>query len=102
MAPMLTEDLKKLQSARAELAKLEAEVAAQRAAELGSLPAQYGFGSVAEFISAVRMAGGKRRGRKPGRQAAGAGAGPGGARGKRRRRSKITDETRASVKKLVS
>ena len=86
--------LKKLESARAKLAKLEGQVAAERASELASLPAEYGFDGMNEFITALRSAGGKRRGRKPGKASKASG-------GKRRSRARITDEIRASVKKMV-
>ncbi len=89
---MLSLRLKKLEAARAKVAKLEAQLAADRSRELAALPSQYGFDSMSEFIAALGAAGGKRRGRKA-KGAAGA--------GKRRRRAKITDETRASVKKMV-
>ncbi len=71
-------------------------MAAERNQELAALPAQYGFESVATFIAAVRAAGGKRRGRKPGSKSANP-----APRGKRRKRATITDATRAEVKKLV-
>lgn len=61
--------------------------------ELAALPARLGFASAADFIAAVQAASGKRRGRKP------SSAKPSPA--KRRKRAVITDDTRASVKKLV-
>lgn len=91
---MLTNRLKELEMARAKLAQLEAQVAADRSAELASLPGQYGFESMNEFIDALRSTGGKRRGRKAGKATMTSG-------GKRRTRAKITDETRAQVKKMV-
>jgi len=91
---MVTNKLKELESARARLANLEQAIASELRAELASLPAKYGFASAREFANAVTSASGARRGRKPGKAAAGGG-------GKRRRRAVITDETRASVKKLV-
>jgi len=64
---------------------------------LASLPATYGFDSVASFIAAVEASTGRRAYRKRGRPAKGASA-PKQRRGKRAR---ITDEIRAQVKKLV-
>ena len=91
---MITDKLKELQTLRAKAMALEVQVAEERAAELKALPAQYGFGSAAEFIDAVIGAtgGSLRRGRKKSASA---------AVGQKRRRAKITDETRAEVKKLV-
>jgi DNA-binding NarL/FixJ family response regulator len=94
---MVTNKIKELAEAKARLAQLEAAVAAQIKSELAGLPAQYGFASTAEFVAAVQAAAGKRRGRKPGAPAAAAAPRKG-----KRRRAVITDETRASVKKLVN
>lgn len=95
---MITEKLKELAAARAKLASLEAAIAAERDAELSTLPAQFGFADTTSFISAVKAATGKmpkRRGRKP--KAAVASAGK-----TRRKRTTITDAMRVEVKKLVS
>ena len=89
---MVTNKLKELEAARARLANLEHAIASELRAELASLPAKYGFASAREFVVAVTAASGARRGRKPGKAAAGG--------RQRRRRAVITDETRASVKKL--
>jgi hypothetical protein len=85
-----SDKLKTLQTLRAEVAKLEAYIAANQQAELAGLPAKYGFDTTADFIAAVRSATRGGRGRK-------AAVGKSG----RRRRAKITDETRATVKKMV-
>ena len=92
---MVSEQLKQLEATRAKLASLEQSIAAELGKELASLPAKYGFDSAAAFIKAVKAAtgGGGGSGRKPGR--------PGGPGKKRRKRAVITDETRASVKKMV-
>lgn len=93
MPTLVSNKLKELQAARAKLASLEEAVQSELNKELAALPAKYGFGSVDEFVDAVRVAGGgRRRGRPPGKAAGGK---------KRRRRAVITDETRAQVKKLV-
>jgi hypothetical protein len=76
---MTTDKYHRLHALRAELAELEQQVAAARAKEFASLPQQYGFETTAEFIAAVQKATG----------------------GRRRRRTRITDETRAQVKKMV-
>ncbi len=94
---MLSDKLDELQAVRVRLAELETAVAAERAEELAALPGRYGFESVGAFIDAIRAASGKRRGRKPGSKAASTNS----AGGKRRKRAKVTDETRAAVKKLV-
>ncbi len=92
---MATNKLKELEAARAKLANLEQAIASELRSELAALPAQYGFATAREFAAAVLSASGARRGRKP-KGAAAASTG-----GKRRRRAVITDETRASVKKMV-
>lgn len=92
---MVTDKLKELAATRAKLASLEQSLATELNKELASLPAKYGFGSTDAFLQAVRSASGGRRGRP-----AGTGK-PGGPGKKRRRRAVITDETRASVKKMV-
>lgn len=94
---MATDKLKELQATREKLATLERELADTLNKELVSLPSKYGFGSVDEFVNAVRAASGGGRGRG---RARGTGK-PGGPGKKRRRRAVITDETRTSVKKMV-
>src|SRR3954468_19405560 len=97
---MVTDKIKELEAARAKLASLEQSIAAELRRELAALPAEYGFDSVGAFVKAVQAAAGGRRGRPAGSgKAKGSGAGGGG---KRRRRAVITDETRASVKKMVN
>jgi hypothetical protein len=93
---MAINKIKEIEAARARIANLEKELQG----ELAELPAQYGFDSVNEFIAAVRNAAGGAGGRGRGRGRK-AGAAAGGAGRKRRRRAVITDETRASVKKMV-
>ena len=92
---MVTDKLKELEAARAKLASLEQSLEAQLNKELAGLPAKYGFESVEAFVNAVRGAngGGRGRGRSTGK--------PGGPGKKRRRRAVITDETRATLKKMV-
>lgn len=92
---MLTNTLKELAAAKAKVAELEQMVQTEMHNELRTLPQTYGFDSADAFIAAVRAATGKRRGRTT---AVAAGA---VARKGKRTRAKITDETRAEVKKLV-
>jgi hypothetical protein len=97
---MANNKLKELEAARAKLARLERSIAK----DLAKLPARYGYSSAEEFAQAVTAAaggsgrGGRRRGRPPGSSKS---AGKGAPGRKRRRRSVITDETRAQVKKMV-
>ena len=86
-----SDKIKTLQNLRAPVAKLEEYIAANQRAELAGLPAKYGFSTTAEFVAAVRSA--ARGGR---------GGSTGAGKSGRRRRAKITDETRATVKKLVA
>lgn len=95
---MITEQLKELAAAKTRVAQLEKAIADERQTDLREVPARYGFDSVDAFVSALRAASGKRRGRKPGVRNSTAVK---TASGKRRKRAKITDDTRAEVKKLV-
>lgn len=97
---MLSDKLKELEATRTRLAELEQSIAAERDKELAALPAQYGFENAAAFIAAVRAAGGKRRGRKPGSKS-GVTAAAKTSSVRRKKRAKVTDETRAEVKKLA-
>jgi hypothetical protein len=95
---MLTDKIKELVAAKAKVEELEQKVANERAAELAALPARFGFESVNAFVKAVQAAatgGGAKRARR-GRKAKVATKSK-----KTRTRAKITDETRAEVKKLV-
>ena len=73
----------------------ETEIARDIHEELAVLPKQFGFSSVGHFLRAVRKAasgGGKKHGRKKARKTAAP---------RLRKRAKITNATRAKVKKLV-
>src|SRR5687768_15497962 len=93
---MTTNRVEQLQALRAKLVKLEEQLAEMRQKEFASLPQQYGFKTAAEFVGAVKQASGVRRGRPPGTSSA---TKPKG-RGRRQRRARITDETRAQVQKM--
>jgi hypothetical protein len=100
---MVTDKIKELEAARAKLASLEQAIADELNRELAALPGRYGFQSAADFVKAVSAAaGGGRRGRPGRKPGVVSGGGRGGPGKKRRKRSVITDETRAQVKKLVS
>lgn len=92
---MLTDRIKELEATKAKVSALESEIETSLRSELSGLPAKFGFDSVNSFIAAVRAASGKRRGRKPSTK----NTAPKAA--KKRRRAKITDATRAEVKKLA-
>lgn len=94
---MFSDKIQQLTAAKAKVAALEKSLASELHKELAGLPVRYGFASANAFIDAVKAASGKRRGRKPGRPKAANGSGV-----KRRKRAKITDETRADVKKLTA
>jgi DNA invertase Pin-like site-specific DNA recombinase len=92
---MVTNQIKELEATKAKIVNLEKSIAKRLHRELASLHAKYGFDSLGEFTRALKAAagaGGKGRRSRPGKAAGTA---------KRRRRAVITDETRASVKKLV-
>lgn len=86
---MITETLKEIAATRAKLAELESTRAAELKKELASLPGKYGFDSARSFIKAFRAAGGAR-------------SHVGKSRRRKGRRAKITETTRAEVKKLLS
>ncbi|MES2695071.1 MAG: helix-turn-helix domain-containing protein [Verrucomicrobiota bacterium] len=92
---MITDRLKELETLRAKVSSLEQAISGDLDAELKALPAKMGFADADSFIAAVQAATGKRRGRKPGSKNA-----VKKVEGKRTR-SKITDDTRAEVKKMV-
>lgn len=90
---MVSDKIKELAAAKARVTELESTIAAELRSELAALPARFGFADTRSFLIAVKAASGKRRGRKPGAAKA--------ATPKRRKRAKITDATRASVKTLA-
>jgi hypothetical protein len=94
---MVTKQIKELEVTKAKIAALEKSIAKRLHKELSSLHGKYGFNSLQEFIKALKAssAGGARRKAPRARPAKSAG------KAKRHKRSVITDETRASVKKLV-
>jgi len=97
ISTMVTKQIKELEVTKAKIAALEKSIAKRLSKELATLHKNYGFGSLGEFIRALKGASGtgsRRKGRR-GRPAKSA------DKVKRRRRAVITDETRASVKKLV-
>ncbi|MCB1103401.1 MAG: helix-turn-helix domain-containing protein [Opitutaceae bacterium] len=85
---MTSQKVKALEAARAKIAQLEEAVEKERAKELASLPAKFGFSSATEFIAAVKAAAGGRSGSKT-------------KSGKRRQRAVIDDKVKATVKKLT-
>jgi len=98
---MLTKKIKELEATRARAAALEKSIAKQLNKSLSSLPSEYGFDSIDEFIRAVRAAvGGGGRRRRGGRRR-GPGRPKGRSGGKKRFRAVITDATRNQVKAMV-
>src|SRR5579871_2951145 len=82
---MLTTKIRELADAKAQVAALENEIVRELPKELAALPKIYGFADARSFMAAV----------------AGVGKAVPTAKKQRRRRSKITDEMRAELKKLV-
>ena len=93
---MVTKQIKELEVTKAKIVALEKSIAKRLRKELASLHDRYGFSSLQEFIKALKgSAGGAAR-------KAGSKARPAKSSGKKRaKRSVITDETRAAVKKQV-
>jgi hypothetical protein len=87
---MVTKQIKQLEAAKANLARLQNAVSKHLQKELAGLPHAYGFDSLKSFFRAVTAASGGK----------GSVAKASGGK-KRRKRSVITDATRASVKKLA-
>jgi hypothetical protein len=87
---MVTKQIKELEATKAKIVTLEKSIARRLKRELASLHGKYGFASLGEFVKALKASTGSK-----GRRAKPAG------KAKRRKRSVITEATRASVKKLV-
>src|SRR5580658_1421495 len=94
---MVTKQIKELEVTKAKIVALEKSIAKRLRKELSALHGKYGFDSMDEFISALKGASGGGSLKKGPRGKAAKAAG----KAKRHKRSIITDETRASVKKLV-
>lgn len=93
---MVTKQIKELELTKAKIVSLERSIAKRLRKELSTLHDKYGFPSLKEFISALKGASSGKSSRKAGRGKAVKATGA-----KRRKRAVITDETRATVKKLV-
>jgi hypothetical protein len=92
---MVTKQIKQLEAAKANLARLETAISRHLQKELAGLPRAYGFDSLKSFFRAITAAaGGKTKGRGPAKAPKAGGK-------KRRKRAVITDATRAAVKKLA-
>ncbi|HMD60203.1 MAG TPA: hypothetical protein VKG78_02165, partial [Opitutaceae bacterium] len=92
---MVTKQIKELEATKAKIVALERSIAKRLHRELASLHKTYGYSTLNEFMKALKTASGsagRSRGTKPAKAA---------PKAKRRRRAVITDEIRASVKKLV-
>lgn len=92
---MVTKQIKELEATKAKIVALEKSIAKRLHRELGSLHKNYGYESLKDFVKALKAASGSAKAVRRGKPAKGA------AKAKRRKRAVITDETRASVKKLV-
>jgi hypothetical protein len=92
---MVSKQMKELEVTKAKIVALERAIAKRLHKELANLHDKYGFPTIKEFIAAVKFAASPGSAKKVGRdKAAKSGT-------KRRKRAVITDETRASVKKLA-
>jgi hypothetical protein len=95
---MVTDAIKELNAAKAKVAALEQSLAKELKQNLASLPSEYGFDNLADFIQALKNASGARRGRKPGKSVVSKPA----KSGKRAKRARLTPELKASVKAAVN
>ncbi len=98
-----TDQIAKLEKAKADIAAAEAKLAADRVEALAKLPTDYGFDSLNAFIKAVKAAygkGGKAKG-KPGRKPKAETAAKAPKARAKGKRAKITDEIKAQVKALA-
>jgi hypothetical protein len=86
---MVTKQIKELAATKAKIVALENSIAKRLQKELSSLHTKYGFDSLKMFAKALKVASASGSPHK------------GKAVKARRKRAVITDETRASVKKLV-
>jgi DNA-binding NarL/FixJ family response regulator len=91
---MVTKQIKQLEAAKANLARLQNAVSKHLQKELAGLPHAYGFDSLKAFFRAVTAAAG-------GKAAGSSGTARKAGGKKRRKRAVITDATRAAVKKLA-
>lgn len=93
--------LNQLEAAKAKVLEMEQALSAERVAALARLPADFGYTSLDGFIKALKAAqrsgGGRRVKAKPAAKAPKVKAPKPG----KRRRAKITDETRAQLKAMV-
>ncbi len=92
---MVNNVVKELEAARSKVAELEKSLHKERISRLAGLPAEFGFDSAKDFLSAFKQASGSRKTKPKGKKAAA------GAK-KSSKRTKITPEIKASVKELVS
>lgn len=92
---MVTKQIKELEATKAKIVALEKSIAKRLQKELASLHKTYGYGTIKEFVKALRTSTGKAPKARKGKAAKGA------PKAKRRKRAIINDETRANVKKLV-
>ncbi len=101
-----TDQLQDLQRLQAQARTLEKTISAAREAALASLPAQFGFATAREFLTAFKAA--TRHRSVPAvvkvvpARTAGQVETPKSRKPRRRRRAKVTDQTRADVKKLAA
>jgi transposase len=93
---MVTKQIKELEATKAKIVALEKSIAKRLHRELASLHKTYGYGTINDFVKALKAStGGSTPKARKGKKA------PKGAKAARRRRAVINDETRANVKKLV-
>ena len=92
---MVTTKIKKLATLREKVARLELVIETELYEDLFGIHQRYGFAELKSFIEAVKIGCPWRRSEKGGRWE----PQEGGRDQKRRRRAKITDATRAKVKK---
>ncbi len=93
---MVHDVVKELEAARSKVAELEKSLNKERQKRLAGLPAEFGYDSPQAFIDAFKLAAKVTKPSAKGKKKSAPAAG--GAR----KRAKITDETKSSVKEMVA
>ena len=92
-----TDQIAELEKAKAKIAQAEAKLASDRVSALAKLPSDYGYGSLNDFIKALKAAAGKTGKGKKTKAANKAAKAPKVSKAGKRTRAKITPELKQQV-----